>query len=318
MQLKTKLLLVLVITTCLTTVVKTTYSQSTLAEKILLDYKIDTGIRLHAGLVRKLTHGQIEKDIVQWVYDNFDTIGAAGSGFNLSNHNLTANGSYNHNWAGYPLDITNISQLILQDSSGKNLISSNTPASILLSLGQFSTSGMYAITVNKNTGEVMIDSAYYLPTTFGGGLGAVLQKTGTWTSAWAAITNISLITSYNGSGTAGNGLWVIRAHNRYKNRTTSITVATYTPPFDAEYYISGFFNANSNTGDTYYYLDYTDQQGVLHTGEKLALLSTPTMSVDINCFEIMAKGGTAITLYTTISTGTIDYDISGTITQLSN
>ena len=65
-------------------------------------------------------------------------------------------------------------------------------------------------------------------------------------------------------------------------------------------------------------MDYTDQGGIVHTAEKLALLSSATMDVDINNFEIMAKGGTAITLYTNISTGTIDYDISGTITQINN
>lgn len=297
---------------------KTTYSQSALQDKIKLDYKIDTGIRLHPGLVRKMTHGQIEKDIVQWVMDNFDTIGSAGSGFNLSNHSLTANSDYAHNWNGYQLKITDISNLVFQDSASHVILSGGLQASIVASLGQYSASGRYGITVNSTTGEIMIDSAYYLPTVFGGGIGSVLQKTGTFTTAWNVITNISLITSYNGSATAGNGLWVIRAHNRYKNRTSSITVTTYTPPVDGEYYISGYFNANSNTGDTYYYLDYTDQGGIIHTGEKLALLSTATMDVDINNFEIMAKGGTSITLYTNISTGTIDYDISGTITQISN
>lgn len=250
------------------------------------------------------------------MYDSLST--GVSSGFNISNHALTANGNYLQNWAGYNLHFTVLDTVSFTQM--KRLFINDTGGEIISTKGYnlFLGSSTESISLNRNTGEVMIDSAYYLPTTFGGGLGAVLQKTGTYTSAWAAITNISLITSYNGSGTAGNGIWVIRSHGRFKNRTSSITVCTYTPPFDCEYYISGYFSANSNTGSTYYYLDYTDQQGVLHTGEKLGLLTTATMDVDINNFEIMAKGGTPITLYTTISSGTIDYDISGTITQLNN
>lgn len=243
---------------------------------------------------------------------------SSGLGYNISNHALSANGNYLQNWNGYNLRFSVLDTV--EFSQMKRLYINDTSDVIIETFGDMLYLGRStkSISLDRNTGAVMIDSAYYLPTTFGGGIGAVLQKTGTFTSAWNVITNISLITSYNGSGTAGNGLWVIRAHNRFKNRTSSITVTSYTPPFDSEYYISGYFNANSNTGDTYYYIDYTDQQGVLHTGEKLALLSTATMAVEINCFEIMAKGGTPITLYTTVSTGSIDYDISGTITQLSN
>lgn len=101
----------------------------TTADMAVLNYKIDTGIRLHPGLVRKATHGQIEKDIVAWVYNHFDT--ASGARQNFANTDLTLPTNRLHHFAKHEMIFDSVLFITAYD----------TAENLLLNLGK-GTTGM--------------------------------------------------------------------------------------------------------------------------------------------------------------------------------
>lgn len=277
---------------------KTTYSQSTLAEKVLLDYRIDTGIRLHAGLVRKLTHGQIEKDIVQWVYDNFDTIGAGGSG-NFATTDLTLTGNRTHNFDKKGMDWNYVNSFILKDTTNTNSLSVINGVTYIRG---------WSLPQSASTSE------HYLTVVSPG------------ITQFQSISKLGLITKYNGSTVVGNGVGAIRAKFDAVGVTSGGILIGYTSVANQNYIPSVYVNINSVTTNTLkVQLRWTDISSVSHTEDLIplnnggsAILSTVKYFI-YPSLELRVLNGTTIEIEVidVVTGGSINFDNGATLIQVN-
>lgn len=276
---------------------KTTFSQGVLYEKTILDYKIDTGVRLKTGLVRKLTHGQIEKDIVQWVYDNFDTIGSSSGNFATTDLTLTANRL--HSFDKKSMDWAYVNSFILKDTTNTSSFSVVNGVTYIRN---------WSLPQSASTAE------HYLTVVSPG------------TTQFQSISKLGLITKYNGSTVVGNGVGAIRAKFDAVGVTSGGILIGYSSPANQNYVYSVYVNINSVTTNTLkVQLRWTDFNSVSHTEDLIplnnggsAILSTVKYYIYPSA-ELRVLSGTNIEIEVidVVTGGSIDFDNGATLTQIN-